>query len=112
MMMRVIDFENYCGSIAIPQTASEWITIKLDDAFCPWNSGTFTLIPNEGNLQVEKSEHEPDIHLNAFQLSEVISGISPATMLHGLNEIECSSETAKKLEAIWPIDNFVSYMRF
>jgi len=112
MMMRVIDFEKYCGTIAIPQTSSEWVTIKLDDTHCPWNSGTYTLIPNKGSLQVEKSEREPDIHLNAFQLSQVISGVIPATLLHGLNEIECSSDTAKKLEDIWPEDNFVSYMRF
>ncbi len=112
MMMRIIDFEKYCNRIAIPDAASDWVTIKLEDIHCPWNTGTYTLIPNEGSLQVEKSEREPDIHLNAFQLSQVISGVTPAIMLHGLNEIECSSETAKKLEAIWPEDNFVSYMRF
>ncbi|MHA1288645.1 MAG: GNAT family N-acetyltransferase [Candidatus Thorarchaeota archaeon] len=112
MMMRVIDFEKYCKMIEIPESTSEWVTIKLEDIHCPWNSGTYTLIPNNGSLQVEKSEREPDIELKAFQLSQVISGVSPATFLHGLNEIECSLETAKKLEAIWPEDNFVSYMRF
>ena len=112
MMMRVIDFEKYCMMIEIPESTSKWVTIKLEDTYCPWNSGIFTLIPNEGSLQVEKSEREPDIHLNAFQLSQLISGVSPATLLHGLNEIKCSLETAKKLEAIWPEDNFISYMRF
>lgn len=112
MMMRVIDFEKYCKSISIQDTISDWITIKLEDTNCPWNSGTFTLIPNEGCLQVEKSERTPDIGLNAFQLSQVISGVMPATQLHGLNEIKCSNETAQKLEAIWPKDNFVSYIRF
>jgi len=112
MMMRVIDFEPYCRSIAIPSEVTEDITIKLDDELCPWNTGTFTLIPDEGSLEVERSKMEPDIHLNAFQLSEIISGVSPATLLHGLNEIECSSEVARKLESIWPVDNFVSYIRF
>ncbi|TFH08023.1 MAG: GNAT family N-acetyltransferase [Candidatus Thorarchaeota archaeon] len=112
MMMRAIDFEKYCKSIAIPDSVSEWVTIKLEDIHCPWNTGTYTLIPNEGSLQVEKSEREPDINLNAFQLSQVISGVTPATILHGLNEIACSLDTAKKLEAIWPEDSFVSYMRF
>jgi len=81
MMMRVIDFENYCISIAVPETATEQVTVNLVDGYCPWNSGTYTLIPNKGTLQVEKSECGPDIHLNAFQLSQVISGISPATVL-------------------------------
>ena len=79
---------------------------------CPWNTGTYTLIPNEGNLKVEKSEREPDVELNAYQLSKVISGVIPATQLHGLNEIECSLETAQILEDMWPQDNFVSYLRF
>lgn len=112
MMMRVIDFEKYCKSIAVPNTITEWVTIKLEDTFCPWNSGIFTLVPLEGSLQVEKSDRAPDVSLNAFQLSQVISGASPATMLQGLNEIDCTPETAKKLEAIWPEDNFVSYLRF
>jgi len=112
MMMRVIDFEPYCRSISIPSDASDDITIKLYDEFCPWNNGTYTLIPNSGSLEIERSNIESDVHLNAFQLSKVISGVSPATLLQGLNEIECSPETARKLEAIWPEDNFVSYIRF
>jgi len=112
MMMRVIDFEKYCTSIAVPEIATEWVTVKLEDRLCPWNTGNYTLIPNKGTLQVERSEREPDIHMNAFQLSQVISGVTPATLLQGLNEIECSAETAKKLEALWPADNFISYMRF
>ena len=112
MMMRVIDFEAYCRSIAISSAITEALTIRLDDELCPWNSGIYTLIPDNGSLDVERSKMEPDIHLNAFQLSKVISGVSPATLLHGLNEINCSIETARKLEAIWPADNFVSYIRF
>ena len=112
MMMRVIDFEAYCRSIAISSAITEALTIRLDDELCPWNSGIYTLIPDNGSLDVERSKMEPDIHLNAFQLSKVISGVSPATLLHGLNEIDCSIETARKLEAIWPADNFVSYIRF
>jgi len=112
MMMRVIDFENYCTSIEVPDTATEWLTINLEDDYCPWNSGTYTLIPEKGKLQVEKSNREPDVKLSAFQLSQVISGSIPATMLQKLNDVECSLETAKKLEALFPEDNFVSYMRF
>ncbi len=112
MMMRVIDFENYCKSIAVAETATEQVTVNIEDGYCPWNSGTYTLIPKDGTLQIEKLEREPDIHLNAFQLSQLISGVTPATLLHGLNEIECTHGTAKKLEAIWPEDIFVSYMRF
>ena len=112
MMMRVIDFENYCKSIALPETASDQVTVNLEDEYCPWNSGTYTLIPNQGKLQIEKSNRNPDVKLSAFQLSQVISGTIPATMLQKLHDIECSLETAEKLEAIFPEDNFVSYLRF
>ncbi|MFW9843942.1 MAG: enhanced intracellular survival protein Eis, partial [Candidatus Thorarchaeota archaeon] len=112
MMMRVIDFEGYCKSIAVSDGTIESVTIKLEDEYCPWNTGIYTLTPTKGNLEIEKSEQKPDIELNAFQLSEIISGVIPATQLYGLNELECSLETAKKLEAIWPQDNFVSYLRF
>lgn len=112
MMMRVIDFEEYCKSIAISSEAIDSITIELEDRYCPWNTDTYTLIPENGSLNIERSKEEPDIHLNAFQLSKAISGVSPATLLQGLNEINCSPEVARKLEDIWPADNFVSYTRF
>ena len=62
--------------------------------------------------EIEKSDSEPDVKLSAFQLSQVISGTIPATLLQKLNDIDCSSETAIKLEALFPEDNFVAYMRF
>ncbi len=112
MMMRVIDFENYCKSIAVQEAASKQVTVNIEDGYCPWNSGTYTLIPNQERLQIEKSDIEPDVKLSAFQLSQVISGTIPATMLQKLHDIECSLETSEKLEALFPEDNFVSYMRF
>ena len=112
MMMRVIDFENYCKSITVPETANKQVTVSLEDGYWPWNSGTYTLIPNQGRLQIDNSDIEPDVKLSAFQLSQVISGIIPATMLQKLHDIECTFETAEKLEALFPEDNFVSYMRF
>jgi hypothetical protein len=33
-------------------------------------------------------------------------------MLHSIGELDCSKETAEKLEAIWPAESFLSYMRF
>lgn len=112
MMMRVIDFENYCKSIAVPKTATEQVIVNIEDGYCPWNSGTYTLTPSQGQIHIEKSDSDPDVKLSAFQLSQVISGIIPATMLQKMHDIECSFETAEKLEALFPEDNFVSYMRF
>ncbi|RDE15334.1 MAG: hypothetical protein C4K48_04635 [Candidatus Thorarchaeota archaeon] len=112
MMMRVIDIEGYCQSIRIPDQAVEGVTIELKDNQCPWNSGVYTLLPEKGRLVADPVDRSPDITLNEFQLSEVISGFSPATMLRNFGEIQCSSQTASKLDAIFPADVFLSYQRF
>jgi predicted acetyltransferase len=112
MMMRVVDFEGYCNTIAIPEEAHESVVLKLDDEHCPWNSDTYRLAPDGGSLETEKVDAEPDIKLNAFQLSQVISGYTPPVQLRALGEIHSDSETARKLEMIFPQDIFVSYTRF
>ncbi|MFW9963888.1 MAG: enhanced intracellular survival protein Eis [Candidatus Sifarchaeia archaeon] len=112
MMMRVVDLEGYCQSIKIPEETTQKVTIELNDDQCPWNNGVFTLIPDGGNLTAEKSDSKPNISLNAFQLSEIIGGITPPTLLRSLQEINCDAETARRLENIFPADTFVSYLRF
>ncbi len=112
MMMRVIDLEGYCKSIRIPEQTHEEVTIELNDSQCPWNSDVYTLTPMNGILAVERVNKSPDIVLSEFQLSEVISGVSPATQLRAFKEIECKREIASRLEAIFPADTFVSYLRF
>jgi len=112
MMMRVVDFESYCQSIKIPEEATEKVTIELTDDQCPWNNGVYTLVPDGGNLTAERSDSKSDISLNAFQLSEMIGGITPPTLLRSLQEIKCEAMTARKLEDIFPADTFVSYIRF
>jgi predicted acetyltransferase len=112
MMMRVIDFEKYCSSIRVPSHATESIVIELDDQDCNWNTGTYRISPIEGELEAEKVNSEADIVLNSLNLSRVISGRSPATMLRGIGQIECSKETAVNLEALFPNESFVSYQRF
>ncbi|MFX1262709.1 MAG: sterol carrier protein domain-containing protein, partial [Promethearchaeota archaeon] len=112
MMMRVVDFELYCRNIAIPNETIESVVVDLVDQQCPWNNGIFALEPNKGSLNARKCDDEPDVKLNAYQLSEVVSGITPPTLLRSLREIHCNDETAKKLEAIFEPDTFVSYIRF
>ncbi|MFW9910363.1 MAG: enhanced intracellular survival protein Eis [Candidatus Thorarchaeota archaeon] len=112
MMMRVIDFEGYCNSINIPTVAIKPVIVELKEDQCPWNEGTYRLTPADGKLHIERTNASPDITLNPFQLSQVISGISPAKLLHAFNEIDCTKECAEKLEAIFPEDVFCSYTRF
>ena len=112
MMMRVVDIEGYCRSIKIPEDTTEKVTIELTDDQCPWNHGVFTLVPDGGKLTAERSDSKPDISLGAFQLSELIGGNTPPTLLRALQEINCDAQTARRLEDIFPADAFVSYTRF
>jgi predicted acetyltransferase len=112
MMMRVIDFEGYCASIQVPSQATDSIVIELSDKHCSWNAGTYRISPTDGELEVDRINSAPDVVLDSLKLSRVISGRTPATMLRGVGDIECSKETAANLEAIFPSESFVSYQRF
>ncbi|MFQ5834241.1 MAG: enhanced intracellular survival protein Eis [Candidatus Thorarchaeota archaeon] len=112
MMMRVIDFEDYCRQVTIPTTATDSVLLRLRDDQCPWNNGVFKIEPNDGKLEVERTDGEPEIELDALKLSEVISGHTPSSVLHEFGEIECSTDTASKLEAIFPQDSYHSYQRY
>ncbi|MHA2310074.1 MAG: GNAT family N-acetyltransferase [Candidatus Thorarchaeota archaeon] len=112
MMMRVIDFLGYCSGIRVPMQATDSIVVELKDLQCKWNSGTYRISPAGGDLSAEKVNSEPDVVLDSLQLSQVISGRTPATMLLGVGQIDCSKDTAIKLEAIFPKQTFVSYQRF
>jgi predicted acetyltransferase len=112
MMMRALDIEGFCKEITIPEESSDPVTIEVKDAQCGWNNGVFRLLPSGGKLDVQASQGEPDVSLNAFQLSQVIAGVTPPALLRALGEIQCSRDTARRLEAIFEPDNFVSYIRF
>jgi predicted acetyltransferase len=112
MMMRVVDFEEYCKNISVPMSASEPIVIAIKDDYCPWNSDTFKVSPDGGRLEVERVAADSEITLSDFQLSQVIGGLSPAVFLHGLGQIPGSASTAIRLEAIFPPDSFLCYQRF
>lgn len=114
MMMRVVDIEMYCAAISVPSQATESVILRLDDEMCPWNQGIFRLTPNGGKLEIERLDDsvEPEVSLDALRLSEVIGGLTPAIALRSLGRIVCSNESAKKLEAMFPADSFVSYQRF
>lgn len=114
MMMRIVNFEGYCKSIQVPDSAEGKLILKLTDSLCPWNEGIYELNAREGTLEVNRGSHEKEIEvtLTPFQLSKVIGGLIPPLKLQELRIITCLPETAKMLEAIFPRDSFLSYVRF
>jgi len=113
MMTRIVDLRGYGRRIKVPQCATRSVVVALSDPYCPWNQGTWRLQPHDGRLAVESVEEStPDICLSASQLAHVTGGRTPPTLLQELGMIHCSPETADALEAIWPPQSFMSYMRF
>lgn len=114
MMMRVINFEDYCKSIQVPEQTEGKLILKLTDSHCPWNEGIYRLDARNGNLEVrrENDTQRAELTLTPFQLSKVIGGLIPPSILQELGTITGSPETARTLEAIFPADSFLSYPRF
>ncbi len=112
MMIRIVDFQSFCKSIDVPKSAIDKCIIQLIDDYCPWNDGTYMISPSNGKLDIEHTNKEPDVVLNALSLSRIIGGYTTATTLHSLHEINCPRKIAEKLEEIFPFDPFFSHYRF
>lgn len=114
MMMRIVDFDNFCTSIKVSDQCNEELTMKLIDTDCPWNEGVFSLSSSNGKLTVEKvsDSSKPNITLEPYTLSQVVGGRTPALRLRELGKIDCSEEIAAELDALFPVENFISYFRF
>jgi predicted acetyltransferase len=112
MMMRVVDFEGFCRSISVPPSASEPLTVEISDRFCPWNNGVYSLSPDGGIVGCDRVSLPAEVTLNAFQLSQVVSGMNPVRLLRSFGVVDCSPEAATRLESIFPPDEFISYYRF
>lgn len=114
MMMRIVDFENYCGIIDVPKGCKDEVVLKLVDEQCPWNEGVFKINAEEGKLNVMRIEDAtaPDIYLDPFTLSSVMCGRTPVVALRKIGKINCSENIAKRLDTLFPTENFISYFRF
>jgi predicted acetyltransferase len=112
MMVRIIDLEKYCNSIKIPNSATEPVVMTLVDGNCPWNSGTYEFIPENGKLIVKETDSDPEITVNDQQLSRMIGGLNSVKTLQQIGTIDCTFEVANKIEKIFPKDPIMSYLRF
>lgn len=113
MMMRIVDFVKFCTSIKVGDSCNGNLVVKLIDKECPWNEGVFSLSIDNGSMLVEKTDSSrPDITLEPYALSQVIAGRTQARTLRDIGAIDCSEETAFKLDSLFPVENFISYFRF
>jgi hypothetical protein len=114
MMMRVVDFEEYCKSITVSEESSEKIILKLVDKECPWNEDTYRIGCDKETFTIERTGEDvkPDITLATNELSRVVGGIEDPSTLQKMGLISCQPDVAEKLDVLFPKDSFISFFRF
>jgi len=112
MMIRVVKFREFCQQIKVPLVAAESVIVHLEDHDCPWNNGTFKLTPVSGRLEIQETDKDPEINLNALQLSHVVGGLMTANDLRRMGGLECPASAAERLSRIFPLESFLTYTGF
>lgn len=112
MMIRVVQFKEFCQQVKVPLYASEPVVVKLVDEHCPWNAGVWKLTPVSGRLEIEPCDAQPEITFKPVQLSYALSGLLTANRLHRVGGLVCSADAAERFSRIFPPDSYVSYAEF
>ncbi|MEE4193593.1 MAG: GNAT family N-acetyltransferase [Anaerolineae bacterium] len=112
MMVRVVKFKEFCQQIKVPLAAAEPVTVKLVDVHCPWNEGVWELTPVASRLGIQSCTKEPEIVLDAIQLSHTLAGIITAAQLQSLGGLDCSADAAERFSQIFPAQSHYYYARF
>lgn len=112
MMFRVVLFKEFCQQVHVPLHAVQPVTIKLVDPHCPWNEGVWKLTPAAGRLQIHPCEEQPEITMNAVQLSHTLAGMMTAAELRAMGGLDCSADAAARFSQIFPAESHLYYARF
>jgi predicted acetyltransferase len=112
MMIRVIQFKEFCQQVKVPLYASEPVIVELVDEHCPWNAGVWKLIPVSGRLEIQPCNEKPEIVFEPVQLSYALSGLLTANRLYRLGGLDCDPDAAERFSRIFPPDSYVSYVEF
>ncbi|MGD2051471.1 MAG: GNAT family N-acetyltransferase [Acidimicrobiia bacterium] len=80
------------------------LAIRVVDAFCPWNDGTFRLSVEEGAAECERSDSDPHITLSASTLAALYLGGRSATVLADAGLIEGTAEAVVAADTMFRWD--------
>jgi len=106
-LLRIIDvkavFENLEYNLA-----DFSILFHINDEFCPWNNGIFTLTSKEKNVKVDvnnTSKESVDIEIDIGHLAQLIAGFRTVGELCELDFITVNHEKLELLEKLFPKTN-------
>jgi predicted acetyltransferase len=90
------------------------LTIQLDDEFCPWNDGVWTLTAGPEGSTLHRSGASPDLRLSAGELGALyLGGVSCTGLLRAGRVDELTPGAASRAEGLfrsdvapWCLDDF------
>ncbi|HEX7002906.1 MAG TPA: GNAT family N-acetyltransferase [Trueperaceae bacterium] len=83
MQARIVDLSAALGPLASDREES--FTLRLHDASCPWNEGTFSVRTGPDGTAIEAKAGAPDVELRVETLPLLLTGLMPprAALQHG-----------------------------
>ncbi|MFN0145319.1 MAG: enhanced intracellular survival protein Eis [Dehalococcoidia bacterium] len=77
------------------------LSIRMHDAMCPWNSGTWLLETDGPTAEARQVERTPDLTVTPNALATLIAGARTATHLSRAGAVEGSAEVLKRADRIF-----------
>ena len=106
-LLRIIDVKTVLENLEYPSSDFS-ISIHIDDEFCPWNNGLFTLTSNGKGIKVEfneLSEESADIEIDIGYFAQLVAGFRTVRDLLEFGFISVSHEKLELLEKLFPKTN-------
>jgi predicted acetyltransferase len=80
------------------------LVFELDDRFCDWNSGTWSLKVNGGRAHVDRSDDRPDLSLDASTLGSLYLGTFTFTQMNRAGRVTGGAEACARADALFRTD--------
>ena len=106
-LLRIIDIKNVLKNLKYPCDNFS-IIFHINDTYCPWNNGFFTLTSKEKEINVEfkeSSEVSADIEINIGYFAQLVAGFRTVTDLLEFGFISVNHEKLELLENLFPKTN-------
>ena len=83
MQGRVVDAASALAAWKPDPDLTGALTLRIDDAFAPWNSGTWKIAFEYGNVTVSSTHEDPQVFVDIQAFSEAFFGaLTPASLRH------------------------------
>ncbi|MFX1346785.1 MAG: enhanced intracellular survival protein Eis [Promethearchaeota archaeon] len=106
-LLRIIDVKAVLENLEYPLTDFS-ITFQIEDEFCSWNNGYFTLTSKEKEIKVDVnnfSKKSADIEIDIGHFSQLLAGFRTVGELFELGFITVNHEKLELLEKLFPKTN-------